>query len=398
LVNNGRQDLVDTASLLVSEVVTNALLHTGTPMDVVAGVTDRGLRVEVHDGSGHFPVRRRYAATAGTGRGMMMLEALVDEWGVSRTRAGKFVWFELSSADSDEQASAPQVADEGARPGRSQVRVTLFNVPLLLHTAWQEHAAALLREYLLASMDEDASAIQVHADATDALALLEESIPHAEVAIVPDELMRDATEPFVSHERVDLDVPSRSVPHFRTLGVTIEAALEMAHAGLFLTPPTQPELQDFRRWACSEVDRQAEGETPVPFTPGTRPWTPEPAAVAWDATEVVHASTGMVAVDDANRIIAASPSVLDLLGYDDASELVGSRITTIMPERYRQAHVAGFTMYFLTGRQPLLARPVAVPALRRDGSEVMVELLIEARQVDTGREVFVSTVREIATG
>ena len=52
-------------------------------------------------------------------------------------------------------------------------------MPLLLHAAWQEHAEALLREYLLASLDAESGVdpIQVHAEATDAIAVLEEHVP-----------------------------------------------------------------------------------------------------------------------------------------------------------------------------------------------------------------------------
>ena len=75
LESTGREDLVETAVLLVSEVVTNALLHAGTDIDVAAALDDSGLRIEVGDGSPHLPSRRRYAATAGTGRGLLMLEA-----------------------------------------------------------------------------------------------------------------------------------------------------------------------------------------------------------------------------------------------------------------------------------------------------------------------------------
>ena len=50
-----REDLVETAVLLVSEVVTNALLHAGTDIDVAATLDDDGLRVEVGDGSPHLP-------------------------------------------------------------------------------------------------------------------------------------------------------------------------------------------------------------------------------------------------------------------------------------------------------------------------------------------------------
>src|SRR3954470_16853174 len=107
----GRDDLVEPAVLLVSELVTNALLHAGTDIDLVAEVDGGGLRVEVGDGSPHLPSRRRYAATAGTGRGLMMLESMVDDWGVTRHRRGKTVWFRLSHDD-----LAHQPTDEPTGP------------------------------------------------------------------------------------------------------------------------------------------------------------------------------------------------------------------------------------------------------------------------------------------
>ncbi len=90
-----REDLVDNALLLVTEVVTNALLHAGTSIDLSAVLGEDGLRVVVADGSPHLPVRRRYGPSAGTGRGLMILDQLVDDWGVEQRDFGKAVWFRL---------------------------------------------------------------------------------------------------------------------------------------------------------------------------------------------------------------------------------------------------------------------------------------------------------------
>ena len=49
LRETGRDDLVETAVLLVSEVVTNALLHAGTDIELAAALSEDGLRVEVGD-------------------------------------------------------------------------------------------------------------------------------------------------------------------------------------------------------------------------------------------------------------------------------------------------------------------------------------------------------------
>ncbi|MGZ6828991.1 MAG: ATP-binding protein [Nocardioidaceae bacterium] len=393
-----REDLVDTAALLVSEVVTNALLHAGTPIDLVASVGAEGLRVEVGDGSSHVPVRRRYAATAGTGRGMMMLESLVDDWGVARHGDGKTVWFELSHGeDTDAAVAALQLDDSDEPPERTTVDVTLLNVPLLLHAAWEEHAAALLREYLLASMDveDDDRAIQVHADATDAMAILEEQVPHAEVTMAPDQLMRDVADPNLTSARVGIEVPVASVEHFRVLDDAIEGALQMAEDGLFLTPPTQPEIQAFRRWVCSQVIQQARGRQPERWSVTGASPTRLHQPLDWDGSAIRAATHAAIAADDANYIIEVSDSALELLGYRDRAELVGRRITRIIPDRYRQAHVAGFTMYFLTGRQPLIDTAVTVPALRADGTETTVDLLVEVRPGPGGREMFVATLRPV---
>ena len=398
LTDADREDLLETAALLVSEVVTNALLHAGTPIDVAATVDDEGLRVEVGDGSAHFPVRRRYGATAGTGRGMMMLEKLVDDWGVVRRGQGKTVWFHVSHADEELLGTGGSVGlrlsvEDGSEPWvPDTVEITLLEMPLLLHSAWQEHAAALLREHLLASIDHADSdlAIQVHADATDAMALLEEHVPQTEVALEPDQLMRDATDPNVSAARVVLPVPLGSVRSFRVLEDAIEEALAMSADGQFLTPPTQPEVQSFRRWLCHEVAAQSTGAPPrrwaVDELEESHPMPP----VVWDSAEVAGSSRALLAADDANRILAASRPVLDLLGYGSAEQLVGRRVVAIIPERFRQAHIAGFTMYFLTSRRPLIGEKVIVPALCADGTETMVSLCVETHPAESGREVFVA--------
>lgn len=396
LVASRREDLLEIAELLVSEIVTNALLHAGTDIDLGATLDEHGLRVEIGDGSLHLPSRRRYAATSGTGRGLMMLEAMADDWGVVRRRDGKTVWFRVAGPDHD---LADLVALRADQPGRARghrdnVSVELQNMPLLLHAAWQEHAEALLREYLLASLDSDGpDPIQMHAEATDAIAVLEEHVPRADVVMVADELMRRAVEPLVSVARIHVPVPLGSVPHFATLDRAIEAALDLSQEGLVLTPPTQPEVQAFRRWICRQVLRQAAGENPEPWQVPADVIGDVTLPPDWEPDEVAGSEQGLIAADAASRILAVSPTAAEILGYDDPAELLGRRIVSIIPERYRQAHVAGFTMYLLVGRRPLLDRTVTVPALRRDGSEVEIELTVRAPAACNGQTVMLADLR-----
>ncbi|WP_441251728.1 ATP-binding protein [Kitasatospora sp. McL0602] len=92
----GVPQLADTAELLASELVTNALLHTGRGalFDAVLSPESR-LRVEVQDGTSQLPGRQPQSDVATSGRGLVLVEALADDWGVQLRGEGKVTWFEL---------------------------------------------------------------------------------------------------------------------------------------------------------------------------------------------------------------------------------------------------------------------------------------------------------------
>ena len=89
--------LAETARLLTSELVTNAVLHARTPMTLTLEETDSGLRVSVSDGSPVPPALRRHSVTATTGRGLQLLDQLADAWSVDDSNGGKTVWFTLNA-------------------------------------------------------------------------------------------------------------------------------------------------------------------------------------------------------------------------------------------------------------------------------------------------------------
>jgi anti-sigma regulatory factor (Ser/Thr protein kinase) len=102
-------DLVETASLLTSEVVTNAVLHARTAMTLTVEHDGDGVRVSVSDGSPVPPALRRHSDLATTGRGLRLLDQLADAWSVNDNKHGKSVWFTLStSRDPWQSASGPQ--------------------------------------------------------------------------------------------------------------------------------------------------------------------------------------------------------------------------------------------------------------------------------------------------
>lgn len=80
---------------VVSEIVTNAILHARTPFIVSVSPNRTAIRVEVTDGSASFPARRKYDTTDPSGRGLAIVDAMADRWGVASAPNGKTVWFEL---------------------------------------------------------------------------------------------------------------------------------------------------------------------------------------------------------------------------------------------------------------------------------------------------------------
>ena len=122
--------LVDDAVLLTSELVTNAVVHAGTPLDVTCRLTSGELEVAVRD---RHPARtlpdipQTASTSAERGRGLLLPSALASSWGVTYARIAKAVWFRMSLARDEETpgdiAGLPPVAaaadgpDQGSAQG-----------------------------------------------------------------------------------------------------------------------------------------------------------------------------------------------------------------------------------------------------------------------------------------
>jgi PAS domain S-box-containing protein len=98
LAENDLPELVDSATLLLSELVTNAVLYAGQGLiRVDVGLKGRGLRVQVHDGGSSVPKMGHHAIDAEGGRGLLLVDAIAREWGTERRPDGKVVWFTLNT-------------------------------------------------------------------------------------------------------------------------------------------------------------------------------------------------------------------------------------------------------------------------------------------------------------
>lgn len=95
--------LGETLILLVSELVTNAVVHAGCPAVLRVLLPQRSaggggrsvVRVEVADGSGRGPSRRQANGEDVNGRGLELVDGLADRWGWNAEGQGKRIWCEI---------------------------------------------------------------------------------------------------------------------------------------------------------------------------------------------------------------------------------------------------------------------------------------------------------------
>lgn len=86
---------VDVINLLVSELVTNAVVHAGSAADVAVRLTDTTVRVSVADTGAGMPNRKDVGAEETSGRGVGLVDTLAAAWGIERLPVGKAIWFEV---------------------------------------------------------------------------------------------------------------------------------------------------------------------------------------------------------------------------------------------------------------------------------------------------------------
>ena len=92
----GREALIDDAAIAVTELATNAVLHATSDFDVTMSLLDGGVRIAVSDGSRSLPVLHDPSVDAPSGRGIAVVAALADRWGIELgPSAGKTVWVVL---------------------------------------------------------------------------------------------------------------------------------------------------------------------------------------------------------------------------------------------------------------------------------------------------------------
>lgn len=418
LADAGREVWLEAAELACTEIISNAVLHAHTPIDVKIILTAEQLRVEVRDFSPALPVQRSYPGEATTGRGMALVAALVDEHGVSDIDGtGKTVWFtlrgehqeptedELLAAWDDAHWDLDEATDSGTAP-EDTVTVALLGLPPTLWLASRRHHDALIRELQLYLAEHELDDVDVPATdlarATISTAVVA-AVEHAQATgtarsplpVGHPSLLEPVPEPL----DLELEILPTLGPAFGAMQDTLDAAERLARAGRLLVRPGLPEVVAVRDWACEQVTSQLGGVAASPW-PGTDQehftvvgdgQVSELDLSGWDVTLVRESDRGVVAADDANRIIAVSRPLAELVGWP-VDELVGRRVVTLVPPYLREAHVAGFTRHLTTGEAHALDVPLRLPVLHRSGRELDCTFLVQLAPTTAGRPVYLAWI------
>ncbi|HEV7825396.1 MAG TPA: ATP-binding protein [Mycobacteriales bacterium] len=287
-------DVVSNAELCVSELVTNAVLHAGTPVRVHVGPVPGGIRIQVQDASGAMPLRVRHSRTAATGRGLALVAAIARSWGVDvRPEGGKTVWCELVAAPAqptDEEALLAawdddvewddldvrrvQAADQagGTRAGGGGTvagSVVYHRYPVALSMRLQEHYEALTREcqLLRAAAQRGQPGTPLRVEIPHRLAQLAEEMAGRYVETRSDPERRRLEAFARGDEATSLTYPI--VPELKEQIVVIRDVLaemdEYSQRNALLTLSTPPDIHALTAWLLEEYLRQADGHPPRPW-------------------------------------------------------------------------------------------------------------------------------------
>ncbi|MGP4002909.1 ATP-binding protein [Streptomyces sp. 8N706] len=121
----GLPELVDAVELCVSELVANVITHVGpgTPTTLALSMRGTYVRIEVSDPDARaLPTLLNVELHAESGRGMTLIQALTDRWGVTPTASGKTTWCEIGTGLDAEKGGQ----GVGRRVAKAEALLTLY--------------------------------------------------------------------------------------------------------------------------------------------------------------------------------------------------------------------------------------------------------------------------------
>jgi anti-sigma regulatory factor (Ser/Thr protein kinase) len=271
----GRDDLASDVALVVTELVTNAVLHGGGCSGVDVSLAGAGVRVEVGDRQRVLPVMGHEAPDALTGRGIRLVAAVAARWGAQVRRGGKVVWAELTGEAATEPAlEADDILDlwdDESDHAADLLHVELGDVPTDLLLAAKSHVDSLVREFELASAGAEAGLTgEVPTHLATALRSVVDRFSDARLAIKHQAL--EAARAESPTTRVSLDLPIAAADAADEYLAALDEVDTYCRAKRLLTLETPPQHRVFRQWYVGELVEQlraaaqgAPAPSPEPF-------------------------------------------------------------------------------------------------------------------------------------
>lgn len=281
----GRSDLVDSACLGVSELVTNALLHADPPVTIrVRGTVDHP-RVEVTDQSLTPPQRtvpeeqpEDFLTTFG--RGLDLVASHAAKWGsdVNFHGTGKTVWFEPAPepGPADEVPavvfSLHDVGEDDAGESEERLTVRFLGMPPALFLRLRTHLYELARELRLLELAEPEEH-PLAAELVDLFMVVERERRRA----LGTDRLDQAIE--LGEDTVDLEyeVPATTPSTMERIGELLAELYERQSSKMLLTARPPEEVFELQRWYLDQFVRQGRGAAPTRWQgptslPGTNPY------------------------------------------------------------------------------------------------------------------------------
>ncbi len=394
-------ELVADAQLVVSELTANAVLHGEPPLVLRVTIDEDAVLIELQDGSTVAPVRALSGSDSMTGRGLSLVGALAQRWGVHRAEKGKVVWARLRrgtevgrsgpdhgldpNLDVDEMlADWPDLPAEEAEGGR--ISVALGDVPTELLLAAKAHVDNLMREFTLA----EAGAVSGRTAAlTPDLARLIATVT-TRFADARRSIKAQALEAVAAGEdrtRLVLTLPRSAAAAGLDYLSALDEVDDYARAARLLTLESPPEHRAFRRWYVTSLVDQLTATT-------TEPVGPPPTFERFLLGELATVATAQRIADGAARLQAVTASLASATTVDEVARVAveegvvvlgaaaGSLTVSTEESPWLPAAVVLSTgrAIWLESREALQAQfPALVPSEPRTASLCVVPLTVAGR-------------------
>ncbi|HET6965308.1 MAG TPA: GAF domain-containing protein [Acidimicrobiales bacterium] len=331
------------AELVVSELVTNAVLH-GEPPITIRVLLNEVVRLEVQDMGRSAPILLQQGPDAMTGRGLSMVAAVAGRWGVDALEAdGKCVWAELDPESPPGSVSTPPTVDLDALleawadddPATATYAVKLGAVSTELLLAAKSHIDNVVRELVLMREGEASSGVMLAPELSALIQTVTVDFAEARTEIKRQAAAAAARGDVLTELELHL-TPSAAEAGERYLEALDQADRYGRSAHLLtLAPPRIHRL--FRQWYVRAIIEQlramAVGSPPPPAVPFQVVLAREVADLERAAASAPHLTVLQRVSSELAR--AVSPDQMARSVVDHALELPGvemARVRLLSPD------------------------------------------------------------------